>query len=88
LDIQFNPGITKFPKFTKAVLNHDYNAIRDEATRYVNGKPLGLRNDTFMKEYVYPVMAEDIVNERIKTGKFQPIKQKQKEESLFSKIFK
>lgn len=57
LDFQYNPGLTKFPKFTRAVLNNDYDAMMKEHMRYSNGKPLGRRNRWiagFINEYFNP----------------------------------
>jgi GH24 family phage-related lysozyme (muramidase) len=72
LDMHFNPGLNKFPKFVGAILNGDYETQGKEYKRFLTkGKktyPLVLRNQTFHNEYVRHSMAEDIVKKRIGQG--------------------
>jgi GH24 family phage-related lysozyme (muramidase) len=77
LDLQYNSrkGLKAFPKFVDAVVKGDYNTQLQEYKRTFKEKgrikPLKLRNETYLKNYVIPSVSEDIVTERIKSGKLQ-----------------
>ena len=49
-DYQYNPGLSKFPKFSKAVVDADWKTVLDEYER--NG--VGQRNDRFKERFLDP----------------------------------
>ena len=51
-DMSFNPGITKFPTFTKAVVSNDWNTAKREYHRHSGGKSLTKRNNAFFKVFL------------------------------------
>ena len=97
LDLQYNSrkGLKAFPKFVDAVIKGDYNTQLQEYKRTFKEKgrikPLKLRNETYLKNYVIPSAAEDVVTERIKSGqlKFVPDLEsiKQRAEQIADKRF-
>lgn len=78
LDVHFNGGLHKFPKFTRAILEGDPKAILTEHQRFAKTSrgmlPLRKRNESYQENYAIPIAAEEIVNQRIKSGslKFVP----------------
>jgi len=51
-EFAFNLGsLKKFPKFTRAVLNQDWETAEKESLRYSKGQPLTRRNELFRKRY-------------------------------------
>jgi GH24 family phage-related lysozyme (muramidase) len=57
VDMQFNPGLDQFPRFTNAIMTGDMAEAKKQANRYytAGGKslPLTRRNKAFIKGYVY-----------------------------------
>ncbi len=68
-DYAFNPGLGKFPKFTKAVVNNDweraykemnrYAVIRDEEGNAIEAKLLSRRNEAFYENFLRPLREEE-----------------------------
>jgi GH24 family phage-related lysozyme (muramidase) len=52
VDFSFNAGLTKFPKFTKAVVLKDWDSVKNEYKRYAGGKELKDRNDRFYNKFL------------------------------------
>jgi len=51
-DYAFNPGLTEFPKFVRAVISRDWKTATQEYKRYFQGRELGRNRifyDTFLK---------------------------------------
>lgn len=46
-DIDYNPGLIKFPKFMSAVHNNDWVDVQKEGIRYSNGKALSRNKEFF-----------------------------------------
>jgi len=51
-DYAFNPGLNKFPKFAKAVVNKDWTEASKNYKRYYGGKELFLRNTQFFNNFL------------------------------------
>jgi lysozyme len=51
-DFAFNPGLSKFPKFAKAVLYKNWNLAVKEYKRYFNGEELTGRNREFYEMFL------------------------------------
>lgn len=49
-DYQYNPGLSKFPKFSKAVMDADWKTVLEEYER----KGVGKRNDRFKERFLDP----------------------------------
>jgi len=50
-DYHYNPGLSTFPNFTKAVIDEDWQTVASEYERFSNGQPLG-RNEAVFEEYI------------------------------------
>jgi GH24 family phage-related lysozyme (muramidase) len=50
-DFAYNPGLSKFPKFVKAVVTKDWDTAKQEYKRYHNGRELG-RNKVFYDTFL------------------------------------
>ena len=53
-DFAYNPGLSKFPTLTEAVLNEDWDTVAQSFERYSAGEPLSYRNDTFYQTFLDP----------------------------------
>lgn len=68
-DYAFNPGLGKFPKFTNAIVNNDwekayaemnrYAVIRNEKGRAVEAKLLKRRNEAFYENFLKPLRDQE-----------------------------
>lgn len=56
-DFAFNlGGLNKFPKFTAAVVNKDWNTAAGNYKRYADGKELEKRNTSFYNKFLKPLL--------------------------------
>lgn len=53
-DFAYNPGLSKFPTLTEAVLNEDWDTVAASFERFSGGQPLSYRNDTFYATFLDP----------------------------------
>ena len=53
-DHSYNPGLSKFPNFTKAVVNENWEEALKQYERKSKGKLLEKRNKAFKKKYLDP----------------------------------
>jgi lysozyme len=75
-DFAFNLGsLSKFPKFTAAVVNKDWKTASQNYKRYAGGKELTKRNNDFFNKFLKPLLSTPpaIDNRTITaTGAFAP----------------
>jgi len=55
-DYAFNPGLSKFPTFVKAVVNKDWQTAAKEYKRYSGVKELTDRNTKFYNKFLAPLL--------------------------------
>ncbi|MFN4144592.1 MAG: pesticin C-terminus-like muramidase [Runella sp.] len=53
-DFTYNPGLTKFPTLTEAVLRQDWDTVYESYQRFSAGQPLSYRNDSFYYTFLDP----------------------------------
>lgn len=53
-DFAYNPGLSKFPTLTEAVLREDWDTVAQSFERFSAGEPLSYRNDTFYQTFLDP----------------------------------
>jgi hypothetical protein len=53
-DFAYNPGLSKFPTLTEAVLHQDWDTVAQSFERFSDGEPLEYRNDTFYQTFLDP----------------------------------
>lgn len=53
-DFAYNPGLSKFPTLTEAVLREDWETVAQSFERYSAGEALSYRNDTFYQTFLDP----------------------------------
>lgn len=53
-DFAYNPGLSKFPTLTEAVLLEDWDTVAQSFERFSGGEPLSYRNDTFYATFLDP----------------------------------
>ena len=53
-DFAYNPGLSKFPTLTEAVLREDWDTVAQSFERFSAGEPLSYRNDTFYATFLDP----------------------------------
>ena len=68
-DYAFNPGLGKFPKFTKAVVDNDwekaymemnrYAVLRDKTGTVYEARLLERRNEAFYENFLRPLREEE-----------------------------
>ena len=51
-DFAYNPGLSKFPTLTEAVLREDWDTVAQSFERFSAGEPLSYRNDTFYQTFL------------------------------------
>lgn len=52
IDMEYTPGLSKFPKFAKAVVNGDWKTAKAEYKRYMGKKELARRNNAFFNLFL------------------------------------
>lgn len=58
-DFAFNlGGLSKFPKFTAAVVNKDWKTASQNYKRYAGGKELTKRNNDFFNKFLKPLLSQ------------------------------
>ncbi|MDF7820376.1 pesticin C-terminus-like muramidase [Runella sp. MFBS21] len=53
-DFAYNPGLSKFPTLTEAVLQEDWDTVAISFERFSAGEPLAYRNDMFYSTFLDP----------------------------------
>lgn len=53
-DFAYNPGLSKFPTLTAAVLREDWDTVANSFERFSAGEPLAYRNDSFYQAFLDP----------------------------------
>ncbi|MFN8344219.1 MAG: pesticin C-terminus-like muramidase [Spirosomataceae bacterium] len=53
-DFAYNPGLSKFPTLTEAVLREDWETVAMSFERFSAGEPLSYRNDMFYQTFIDP----------------------------------
>ena len=87
-DFAFNPGLSKFPVFVKAVVDKDWNTVAKEYKRYADGKELTDRNTKFYNTFIKPVLTKKSTSQGTSASTTKPAKSQPKPAASAQKPFK
>ena len=71
-DYAFNPGLSKFPEFVKAVVNRDWKKASQEYKRYAGTKELTDRNQKFFDLFLAPLLRDETTKKPIARKPLSP----------------
>jgi GH24 family phage-related lysozyme (muramidase) len=78
-DYAFNPGLSKFPNFVKAVVNKDWQTAAKQYKRYSGVKELTDRNTKFYNKFLAPLLSGSTSSKKTPTpaekAKLEPMEE-------------